>query len=793
MLRNYVKVAWRNLARNKTFSITNIVGLALGISCSLLILLWAQDERSVDAFHTNGDHLFQVYERQTAGGQSQASYTTQGLLAQELKRQIPEIQFACGFEGNHLFQSTFEVGDKINKLEGTYADTDFFQMFSFPLLQGTARAALTSPGGVAVSRRLAEEFFGSPQKAIGQTIRYEAKEDLLITAVFENLPANSSLQFDFLRSWSAYGRDNSWLNSWTSESPFTFVQLRADADPLQVEAKIKRFINRYRPANPGSTVELALQPYPERYLHSTFKNGQIDGGRIEYVRLFSLMAVFILLIACINFMNLSTARATKRAKEVGVRKVIGAIRGSLIGQYLGEAMLLTLLAVSLALVLVALLLSTFNSLTGKQVTLPVGEFSFWMTLLGLWLATALVAGSYPALFLSSLKPARVLKGSLRFGLGATFFRKGLVVFQFVLSISLIAGMIVIYQQVAYIQQKNLGYSRENLLYIPIEGDLVKNFALFKAEATRLPGIVSLSRMRHSPTIIDHGTGDIRWLGKDPTQPVNFSDELIGYDFVHTMKLALKEGRDFSPSFGQDSVSYSGYLINETALKTIGYQHPIGKPLWWGERQGTILGVVKDFHFQSMHEAIQPLIMRLDETKPYGTILVRIQAGNLEQTLSRLESLSKRLNPKFPFTYQFSDQEFANLYRSEQVVGQLASSFAILAILISCLGLLGLATFTAEQRTREIGVRKVLGASVYSLVALLSKDFVLLVLLALGIATPLAWWAMHEWLQGFAYRIDLELWVFALAGLLAVGVALLTVSFQSIKAALINPINSLGAE
>lgn len=429
-----------------------------------------------------------MYERQTSDGQIQASYTTQGLLAKELKRQVPQIQYASGFESNHLFQSTFEAGDKINKLTGTYADTDFFQMFSFPLLQGTSCAALNTPGGFAVSRRVAEEFFGSPQTAIGKTIRYEAKKDLLITAVFENLPANSSLQVDFLRSWSAYGRDNPWLNSWANSSPFTFVQLRADADPVQVEAKMKQFIHWYRPASPASRVELALQPYPERHLHSTFKNGQIDGGRIEYVRLFSLMAVFSLLIACINFMNLATARATKRAKEVGVRKVIGAIRGSLMGQYLGEAMLLTLLAVSLALVLVALLLPTFNSLTGKLVSLPLGEPSFWMTLLGLWLATAFVAGSYPALFLSSLNPARVLKGSLRVGVGASFLRKGLVVFQFVLSIILIVGMIVIYRQVAYIQQKNLGYNRENLVYIPIEGDLVKNFALFKAEATQLPGI-----------------------------------------------------------------------------------------------------------------------------------------------------------------------------------------------------------------------------------------------------------------------------------------------------------------
>ncbi|WP_221622329.1 ABC transporter permease [Larkinella rosea] len=793
MISNYFKIARRNLIRNKAFSGLNIAGLALGMACSLLIMLWVQDERSVDGFHANGNRLYQVYERSSYDGKVEAGYMTQGLLADELKRVIPEIEYASGYEGNHLYRSTFEVGEKINKVEGTYAGADFFRMFSYPLVQGTPETALNTPIGVAISRKVAEQFFGNPEKAIGKAIRYENREDLIVTAVFENVPANSSQQFDFLRSWNAYVKENQWVTNWSNTSPHTLVQLRPTADPARVEAKIKDFIYRYKQKDQGSLVELALQSYPEKYLHSTFKNGQIDGGRIEYVRLFSFVAVFILLIACINFMNLATARSTKRAKEVGVRKVVGAVRTALMGQFLGEALLLTFCSILIAVALVAVLLPAFNSLTGKQLFLPFGQPVFWASLLGLLTLTGFVAGSYPALFMSSLSPIRVLKGSLKFSGGATFFRKSLVVFQFSLSIILIVGMIVMYRQMQFVQTKNLGYDRENLVYIPIEGDLVQKYNLFKEEASRMPGIRAVSRMRNSPTVNDHGVSDIGWSGKDPNLWVSFSDELVGFDFVKTMNLKLKEGRDFSREFGADTVSYSGFLLNETALKKIGYQHPIGQPLWWGGRQGTIIGIVKDFHFNSMHEAIQPLVIRLDEKKPYGTILVRTEAGKTREALAGLEKISKELNPNFPFTYQFSDQEYAKLYKSEQVVSQLANSFAVLAIFISCLGLFGLAAFTAEQRTKEIGVRKALGASVASVVTLLSQDFLKLVLIAILIASPLSWYAMTRWLDGFAYKIDIGWWVFALAGFLAIAIALLTVSFQSIKAALVNPVKSLKSE
>jgi len=489
-------------------------------------------------------------------------------------------------------------------------------------------------------------------------------------------------------------------------------------------------------------------------------------------------------------MNLTTARSANRAKEVGLRKAIGAVRSSLIVQFTGEAMLFAFCSIVIAVILVALLLPAFNTVTGKQLTLPVNKLVFWESLIGLLAITGIIAGSYPALFLSSLKPVKVLKGSLKFGRGATFFRQGLVVFQFALSFILIVGMIVIYRQMNYIQTKNLGYDRDNLVYIPIEGELIKKYNVFKDEAGKIPGISGISKMRNSPTVIEHHTGNITWPGKDPNLTVSFADGVVGYDFVKTMRLQLKEGRDFSKDFGTDSTAF---ILNETAVKRIGYKDPVGQSVTWGNRSGKIIGVIKDFHFNSMHEAIGPLIVRLDENWTWGTILIRTKTGKTKDAIAGLEKLCKGLNPNFPFTYQFSDQEFTKLYKSEQIVSKLANYFAFLAILISCLGLFGMATFTAAQRTKEIGVRKVLGASVPNIVALFSGNFLKLVAIAILVAFPVAWLAMKQWLLNFTYRIDMEWWVFVMAGAITICIAILTVSYQSIKAAIANPVKSLRTE
>ena len=789
MFKNYFLVAWRNMVRNKVFSGINILGLALGMTCSLLIMLWVQDERSVDGFHANGPQLYQVYERQYFDGKVDAGFPTPGLIAGELKRVIPEVQYASSLEWNTT--NTFEAEHKINKMSGSFAGADFFTMFSYPLLRGTPQTALNTLEGVAISRKMANLFFGSPAAAMGKAIRYENSDNFRVSAVFEDLPANSSQQFDFLRSWIAFEKENDdWINNWGNSDAPTFIQLRPDANLAKVRAEIKDFIYRYQQKSKGFRVELDLVSYPEKYLHSTFKNGKIDGGRIEYIHLFSLVAVIILLIACINFMNLATARSTKRAKEVGVRKVIGAARPVLMAQFMGEAMLLTFFSILIAILLTTLLLPAFNELTGKQLSLPVRQPLFWTAMLGLLLLAGFVSGSYPAIFLSSLNPIRVLKGSLRFSGGATFFRKALVVFQFGLSIIFLVGMIVMYRQMDYIQRANMGFDRDNLVYMPLEGELANKYELFKQEAENIPAIQQVSKIRQPPTALYTHSGEIRWTGKAPDLVTSFVISDVGYDFVKTMKLKLAQGRDFSRDFPTDS---AGFIVNEMAVKKMGYTDPIGKPVWWGRYQGKIIGVLQDFHFASLHQAIEPLIIHMNEDRHSGTLLVRLKAGRDKEGLAGLEKLCKELNPAFPFTYQFSDAEYNKAYRSEQLVSKLANYFSFLAIFISCLGLLGLAIFTAGQRTREIGVRKVLGASVPGIVSLLSKDFLGLVLIAIVIASPIAWYTMYSWLQGFAYRTPVSWWIFAAAGVSAILIAFLTVSFQAIKAAMANPVTSLRSE
>jgi putative ABC transport system permease protein len=792
MIKNYFKTAWRNLLRNKAFSVINISGLALGLTCSLLIILWIQDERSVDGFHKNGKFLYQVYERNYYDGKVDASYPTQGLLAEELKKVIPEIQYSSGYEYASApgTLSTFEANNKVNKMAGLYAGADFFSMFSYPLLQGSAQTALISPGGIAISKKMSENFFGSPEKAIGQLIRFENKDEMKVTAVFEDIPGNSSQQFDFLLSWHDFVKENAWVHNWGNTDPSTYVQLRKDADPLKVESKIKDFIYRYRQKDNSFRTELAIQPYPEKYLHSSFKNGYVDGGRIEYVNLFMIVAVFILLIACINFMNLATAQSAKRAKEVGLRKVVGAARSSLIKQFIGEALLLTLFSIVIAIVLSVTLLPGFNNLTGKQLSIPFAQPLFWLSIIALMIITGFVAGSYPAFFLSSLNPVKVLKSGLKFGAGNIFLRRGLVVFQFTLSIMLIVGMIVTYRQMNYIQSRNLGYDRDNLLYIPIEGELTNKYSLFKQRAAELPGVLNISKMRNSPTVIEHHTGSISWPGKDPNLTVSFADGVIGYDFVKTMKLQLKEGRDFSKEFSTDSTSF---MLNETAVNKIGLNDPIGATVTWGNHPGTVIGVIKDFHFSSMHQSIEPLILRLDDNWTWGTILIRVKAGDTKEVLAGLGKLCAVMNPKFPFTWQFSDSEFFKLYKSEAIVSRLSNYFAFLAIFISCLGLFGLATFTAAQRTKEIGVRKVLGASVPQIIAMLSGSFIKLVVIAMLIAFPLAWYFMNKWLENFAYKVHLDWIIFFGAGIIALLIALLTVSYQAVMAAVANPVKSLRTE
>ena len=810
MFKSYFRIGWRAIRNNKTFSLINILGLGLGLTCSLLIFLWVQDERSMDNFHANGSRLYTVFERVYLDGKINAGYNTPGPLAPELKRMIPEIEYASGSAIPDKL--SFEAADKIIKEEGGFADSDYFKMFSYPLLEGSALTALNSPVSLAISDKMAKQFFGSAAAAFGKTIRCNNNKDLSVTAVFADCPHNVSQKFDFLINWRVLEEYNASIKNWNVNGPNTHLLLKPGADPMAVRTKIKKFLDGYNKEQTASyRIELDMQPFGDGYLYSNFKNGRTEGGRIEYIRIFSLVAVFILLIACINFMNLTTALSAKRGKEIGVRKVAGALRSSLVRQFLGEAVFITSLSVLLSLIGASLLLPLFNQWTGKQIELPVTNSYFWLGLAALTLVTGLIAGSYPALLLSSFKPIRVLKGtegirrfrtrkergttlrrsSLLFSPTAGRLRKGLVVFQFVLSIVLIVGTLIISRQVSYVQQINLGYDRQNLLYIPLEGELANKFELFSQLALRTPGIQSLSRIStQSPSDIENQIGGVFWEGKDPNATPMFTQAAISYDFVKTMDLKLLQGRDFSRDFASDS---AGYLINEAALKIINYKDPIGKPLTQWGKKGRIIGVLKDFHYTSLHEPIKPLIIRMAAAGNYGSALVRTEPGKTPQALAGLEQIAKTLNPKFSFTYFFSDEQYQRLYKSEQVVNRLSNAFAALAIFISCIGLLGLAMFTAERRAKEMSIRKVLGARAAVLFMLLSREFVLLVLLALVIATPIAWLSMNNWLLNFAYRIDIEWWIFGLAGAMAVLIALATVSFQAIKAAMVNPIKNLRAE
>lgn len=785
-----MKIAWRVLWRSKTFSFINVVGLGLGISCSLLIMLWVRDEWQTDRFHKNSERLYSVYSRRFSDGQVTAGHFTPGPLAEELKLVIPEIQHACGFEPNSE-ASLFELGNQSARLVGNYAGEDFFKMFSYPLLQGTAQTALTNTDGIAISRKMAGLFFGSPDAAIGKMIRYNRNTELMVTAVFEDVPLHTTQRFEFLLSWKLLLQHVDWLSSWIYNRPSTYVMLRPDANPTQVEAKLKNFLDTYNTEqNKSLRIELGLQRYDQKYLHSHFTNGYPDGGRIDYVKLFSLVAVFILLIASINFMNLSTARSARRSKEVGVRKVVGASRFFLISQFTGEALLITFCALLIALCVVTGVIPEFNVLTGKQIELPMSSLSFWLTLALLLVVTGIISGSYPALFLSALNPVRVLKGTLKFGKGSLFLRKGLVVFQFVISIVMIVSTIVVSRQINFVRTKNLGFDKDHLIYIPFEGYLTEKYHVLKQEALRLRGVIDVTRMSRPPErIIDHGY-DLSWAGHDPAERTVIIHAAVGYDFVKTLNLQLLSGRDFSVLFPGDSNSY---LINETALQRIGYKDPINQPLSLFGVRGKIIGVVKDFHFNSLHQSIEPLVIRFGENISWGYGVFHVDSEHQSETLADLEKICKQLNPGYPFVYHFTDQEYQHLYQSEQVVGKLANGFAFLAIFISSLGLLGLILFTAEQRTKEIGIRKILGASIRSILQLLSKDFVTLILLSAIIAFPLAWWGISQWLERFAYKVELSWTFFGGAVLIALLIALSTIGFHTIKAATMNPVKSLRSE
>ncbi len=789
MFKNYLKASLRNLAKNKVFSLINISGLSLGLTCSILIALWVLDEYAIDAFHENGDRIYIVTSREYSGGEiTYGGYDTPGLLGEELKKVLPEVEYASNSAWNGYH--TFAVGDKKIKVPGNFGGPDFFKIFSYTLLLGTKQDALKFPESIAISRKMAATLFGSPELAMDKSITFENYKELKVTAVFEDLNDNVSEKFEYMINWDLFVERHRWVKDFNNSGPTTYIRLRAHVNAESLSPKIQHFLKNYTTEYSGlNRLELGLQPFGDKYLHSNFKNGYVSGGRIEYVQLFRLVAIFILLIACINFMNLSTARSIKRAKEIGVRKVNGAMKTALITQFMMEAFLFTAIAILTATLLLQILLPQFNLLTGKNILSPVTNTRFWIGIAALTLITGTISGSYPALLLSSFKPISVLKNNFKISSSSIFFRKGLVVFQFSLSMIFIVGMIVISSQVDFIQNKNLGYQKNNLIYVALTGKIASNFMTFKNEALQKQGILDISYMSQRPVELENSTADVKWEGKAADARPTFTEAAVGYDYVRTMQASLLYGRDFS----EELADSSNYIINETALRIIGYKDPIGMPLtFWGVK-GTIIGVVKDFHFNSLHVPIAPLVLRLKTDKLSGFALIRTDPAKTQLALAGLEELHQKINPDFVFAHQFADEEYGFLYRSEQVVKQLSRYFAFLAIFISCLGLLGLVIFTAEQRTKEVGIRKVLGANAPQMVALLSKDFMKLVVVSIILSSPLAYYIMNEWLRSFEYRIDIHWWMFVSAATGAVLIAFVTVSFQAIKAAMANPVNSLKSE
>ncbi|MHC2990248.1 hypothetical protein OB13_01080 [Pontibacter sp. HJ8] len=785
MLINYLKMACRNLMRHKGFSLINISGLALGMTCSILILLWVKDELSINRFHANLDNLYRVMEEQSYPGADNLTVdATPGLLAEALEQDMPEVIHAVR-STTWDWKQLFAYGDKVLKVNGRYTDPEFFEVFTFPLLQGDAKTVLSQPHSVVISETVAKQFFDSPDEAMGKLFKINNTQSYKVTGVMQDVPKNSTMQFDYVMPVEDWinSPGNEWLHEWGNNALRTFLLLQPGTDIAAFNEKIKPFIKKY---DKESTTDVFVQPVADMYLYNDFREGK--QGFIERVRLFSVVAVFILVIACINFMNLATARSAKRAKEVGVRKAIGASKGSLVRQFMVESVMMAFLALFIALNLTGMLLPDFNDLTGKYISLDLTDPTLVLLLLGVALLTGILSGSYPAFFLSSFDPVKVLKGAVKVGNRVSVLREGLVVFQFILSALLIISTLVAYLQLNYIRTKNIGLDRENLVYVPLEGALRDRYDVVKRELENMPGVLHVTASDQLPIMVGNSTGGIEWKGKDPNANILFSVMSVGHDFVETMDVKLLEGRTFSRDFKTDTAAF---IINKEAARLMQMQDPVGQWLKWSI-EGRVIGVIDNFHTTSMHIPARPLVLRLHPDSN-NLMFARLDAGQTGPALAAIEKIVKRHNPAYPFEYHFLDEDFEKMYKAEAIMGQLTKYFAGIAIFISCLGLFGLALFTAEQRKKEIGIRKVMGASVSGIVFMLSKDFLKLVLVANLIALPLSWYLMHNWLNDYAYRTELSWWIFATAFVATLLIAMLTLSFHAVRTALADPVNSLRTE
>ncbi|HTI10906.1 MAG TPA: ABC transporter permease [Puia sp.] len=792
MLKSTFMIAWRYFGKNRQFTILNLIGLSTGLACTLLIYLWVTDELAMDHFHEKDSRLYQVMDNQQNTNGIRTMEATPSLLARTLKEELPEVEYAAGVLSTSWYgRVTLSVQHTDIKAMGHYADKDFFHVFSYPLLQGDKSRVLEDKNSIVLSKELALKLFHTTQNIVGKTVEWEHEHPYLVTGVFEGDLPHCSDQFDFLLPLDQFLDTHPYEKVWgRSEDPSTYVVLKEGASLAAFSQKIAPLIKQ-KSQDPNVNLTLFARPYSSGYLYGNYENGVQAGGRIEYVRLFSIIALFILLIACINFMNLSTAKASKRIKEVGVKKCIGASRWSLIFQFLSESLVMSCVSLVLGVMLVRLLLPEFNSITGKQLVL-LPDNQFVGVLLAITLVTGLLAGSYPALYLSSFQPAVVLKGTVKTSLGELWVRKGLVVFQFTLTVLFIVAVLVVYKQIQFIQTRNPGYNKDHILSfeLPNNGPDQSAGSLL-AEIKKLPGVAGASSMDHRSLIAAFGGSQPYWEGMSPKESFQISNIGVNYDMIETLGLEVVKGRTFSRELSSDSVEV---ILNEAAVKALGGKDPIGRKIgiFRGDGMRTVVGVVKDFHFESLHTPVTPFALRLVPGSTWD-VMVKVRAGAEKNTIGQVQAIYAKAHPGFPFEYRFLDDDFQAQYVAEKRVAVLSRYFGGLAIVISCLGLFGLAAFTAERRFKEIGIRKVLGASVQRMVLLLSADFLKLILIALLIAFPLAWWVSHQWLSGFAYRTTIGIGVFLLAGATTLLITIATISFQAFRTAMASPVKSLKNE
>ena len=786
MLSNYLKITWRNLVRNKVYSFINIGGLAVGMAVAMLIGLWVWDELSFNRYHQNYDRIAQVMLNQTFNGVVGTQEENPPPLGNAL-RTTYGTDFKYVVMSTQASPTILTFGDKKLTKTGRTAEADVAEMLTLKMLKGT-RASLKNPGSILLSESAAVTFFGDTDP-LGRVLTINNEKTLNVTGVYEDLPQNSIFSdTDFIAPWNEKDHKGDWwYNSFQ-----TFVQLADHADLGKVSAKIKdiKLINglkeerRYKP-------EIFLHPMSKWHLRSEFENGVNIGGRIQFVWLFGIIGAFVLLLACINFTNLSTARSEKRAKEVGIRKAVGSVRSQLINQFFSESFLVVMLAFVLSIGLVLSTLNTFNQVADKEIFMPWLNPSFWLVSLSFVGLTGVIAGSYPAFYLSGFQPVKVLKGTFRAGRFAAIPRKVLVVVQFTVSVALTIGTLTVYRQIQYAQSRPVGYGRTGLITIQTSTpDIHDHFMAIREELQKSAAVVEMAES-HSPlTDLFLALADYDWKGKDPSQNVSLGTIRVSPEFGKTVGWQVATGRDFSRAFITDS---SAIILNQSAVKLMGLTKPIGETVKLGGVSLTVVGVIKDVLMESPYTPVRPSVYMLNNRKGNFAMLKLNPAISTQDALRKIETVLKTYNPAAPFDYQFADQEYAKKFAGEERIGNLASVFAILAIFISCLGLFGLASFTAEARTKEIGIRKVLGASVGNLWGLLSKDFVVLVVIAFVTATPIAYYFLSNWLQKYEYRTEMSWWIFAVSGAGALVITLLTVSFQAIKAALMNPVKSLRSE